>query len=312
MSEQYHRPVLLNEVIEGLNLKPNGIYLDCTLGGGGHSFAILNGEESARLVATDRDADAICAAQERLKPFEGRYVLVKTNFKEYASVLDGLDIGKIDGYLVDLGISSHQIDEAERGFSYRKGDAPLDMRMDRESPFTARDVINGYTEDRLRQIFRDYGEEKFSSSIARNIVRIRQKKQFDTCGELKEAIETAIPAKFRTPACARQVFQAIRIEVNGELDGLSECITGLTRRLKFNGRGCVITFHSLEDRIVKQAFAALSAGCVCPKEFPVCVCGKVREIELVNKKPIMASKEELRENTRSKSAKLRIVRKITE
>ncbi|MGN1078217.1 MAG: 16S rRNA (cytosine(1402)-N(4))-methyltransferase RsmH [Candidatus Gallimonas sp.] len=308
----YHRPVLLEEVIRGLDLKKNGVYFDGTAGGGGHSFAILDREPTATLIATDKDAEAIEAAGGRLKPFEGRFRLVKSDFKGYERVLDGLGVDKLDGFLLDLGISSHQIDDKDRGFSYLKGDAALDMRMDRDSSLTAREVVNGYSEETLYRILKEYGEERFSSAIVRNLVRARAQKPVETCGELKEIVEESIPVKFRTPACARQTFQAIRIEVNGELSGLSECVTGLARRLKKGGRGCVITFHSLEDRIVKQAFAALAQGCTCPKSFPVCVCGKKKEVEPVTKKPITASEEELKENSRSKSAKLRIIEKISE
>lgn len=308
----YHRPVLLEEVIRGLDLKKNGVYFDGTAGGGGHSFAILDREPTATLIATDKDAEAIEAAGGRLKPFEGRFRLVKSDFKGYEKVLDGLGVDKLDGFLLDLGISSHQIDDKDRGFSYLKGDAALDMRMDRDSSLSAREVVNGYSEEKLYRILKEYGEERFSSAIVRNLVRARAQKPVETCGELKEIVEESIPVKFRTPACARQTFQAIRIEVNGELSGLSECVTGLARRLKKGGRGCVITFHSLEDRIVKQAFAALAQGCTCPKSFPVCVCGKKKEVEPVTKKPITASEEELKENSRSKSAKLRIIEKISE
>lgn len=310
MNTEYHRPVLLKEVLEGLNLRDGGIYFDGTAGGGGHSSAILAANSTVKLVATDRDAEAIQAAGERLKQFAGRYELVKANYKEYASVLDGLGIEKIDGLLLDLGISSHQIDDKDRGFSYMKADAPLDMRMDRESALTAETVVNEYSEKALRQIIKDYGEEKFAASIARNIVSKRSEQPVRTCGELKTIIEESIPAKFRSAACARQTFQAIRIEVNGELSGLYECVAGLTRRLKRGGRACVITFHSLEDRIVKNVFNELSADCTCPKYFPVCVCGKKKEVELVNRKPITASEEELNENSRSKSAKLRIANKL--
>lgn len=310
MNTEYHRPVLLREVLEGLNLQSGGIYFDGTAGGGGHSRAILEACPTARLVATDRDAEAIQAAGERLKDFAGRYELVKANYKEYDKVLDGLGIGKIDGFLLDLGISSHQIDDKDRGFSYMKADAPLDMRMDRESALTAETVVNEYSEEALRKIIKDYGEEKFAASIARNIVSKRAEQPIRTCGDLKSVIEESIPAKLRSAACARQTFQAIRIEVNGELNGLYECVAGLTRRLKRGGRACVITFHSLEDRIVKNVFNELSAECTCPKYFPVCVCGKKKEAELVNKKPITASEEELNENSRSKSAKLRIACKL--
>ncbi|MDE7158615.1 MAG: 16S rRNA (cytosine(1402)-N(4))-methyltransferase RsmH, partial [Clostridiales bacterium] len=240
----------------------------------------------------------------------GRYELVKSDYKNYESVLDELGVEKLDGFLLDLGISSHQIDDKERGFSYMKADAPLDMRMDRENAFAAEQVVNEYSEETLKQIIKEYGEEKFAASIARNIVLKRTERPVKTCGELKQIIEESIPAKFRSAACARQTFQAIRIEVNGELNGLSDCVKGLTRRLKKGGRACVITIHSLEDRIVKNVFNELSTECTCPKYFPVCVCGKKKEVELVNKKPITASEEELKENTRSKSAKLRIACKL--
>ena len=209
-----------------------------------------------------------------------------------------------------MGISSKQIDSERRGFAYRMKNAPLDMRMDTGAALSARDVVNGYSEEALRRILREYGEERFASAIVRNIVRRRQTKPIETCGELEELVRDGIPPKFRTPACARQSFQAIRIEVNGELAGLDKCVEGLTRRLKKNGRGCVITFHSLEDRIVKRVFQKLASGCVCPKELPVCVCGKKEEIELVGR--YTASELETKENSRSKSAKLRVVRKITE
>ncbi len=312
MAQFYHRPVLLEETIAGLDLKPNGVYLDGTAGGGGHSYEILSREPTARLIATDKDEEAIAAAKERLKPFEGRFSLYHTDFKNYDEALREEGVGQLDGFLLDLGVSSHQIDDASRGFSYLKEDAPLDMRMDRQSPISAREVVNGYDELSLVRILREYGEERFAPVIARKIVSARAKKEISTCGELARLAEESYPARYRTPACARQTFQAIRIEVNGELEGLRACLKGLVGRLKKGGRGCVITFHSLEDRIVKQTFAELNAACVCPKSFPVCVCGKKREIELVGKQPITASEAELRENSRSKSAKLRIARKITE
>ncbi len=310
MAEFYHRPVLLDEVIAGLNVKENGLYFDGTAGGGGHSFAILESNATARLVATDKDGEAIAAAGERLKPFTGRFTLVRSDFKEYERVLDELGVDKLDGYLLDLGISSHQIDEPLRGFSYRAENAPLDMRMNQDLTLTAETVVNEYPEKELKRILKEYGEEKFTSSIVANIVKEREKERITTCGRLTKIIEGSVPAKFRYQACAKQTYQAIRIEVNGELEGLKECVTGLTRRLKSGGRGCVITFHSLEDRIVKQAFAEMSTGCTCPKSFPVCLCGKKEEIKLVNKKPIIASEEEQKENTRSTCAKLRVVQKI--
>lgn len=306
----YHKPVMLDEVIAGLNVKSNGLYLDCTLGGGGHSYAILSANETARLIGTDRDGEAIAAASERLKPFEGRYLLFKSDYRNFSEVLNRAGADKLDGVLLDFGISSHQIDDESRGFSYRKASAPLDMRMDRDSSFTAEVVVNEYSEEKLNRILRDYGEEKFSALIARNIVKERERERITTCGRLADIIETSIPVKFRSPACARQSFQAIRIEVNSELSGLRECIKGLVKRLNPNGRICILTFHSLEDRIVKETFRELQSDCTCPKQFPVCVCGKKREIELVNKKPIVASDGEREENSRSKCAKLRIARKI--
>ena len=306
----YHKPVMLDEVIAGLNIRPNGVYFDGTVGGGGHSYAILESDPTVRLIGTDRDEEAIEAAAERLKPFEGRFQLYKSDYRKYSEVLRRAGADKLDGVLLDLGISSHQIDDEERGFSYRKASAPLDMRMDRQSGFTAEDVVNDYAEEKLFRILRDYGEERFAGAIARNIVRAREQSRITTCGELADIVEESIPVKFRSPACARQTFQAIRIEVNGELTGLRECIKGLARSLKTGGRICILTFHSLEDRIVKETFRELQSPCTCPKELPVCVCGKKKEVELVNKKPIVASSEEQRENTRSKCAKLRIAQKI--
>ena len=311
MSE-YHRPIMAAEVIAGLDVKDGGIYFDGTAGGGGHSFAILSQNSTARLIATDKDGDAIAEAGRRLASFEGRFILHRTDFKNFEEVFAQEGIDKIDGFLLDLGISSHQIDAEERGFSYRNGNAPLDMRMDMRAEFSAYDVVNGYSEDSLRKILYKYGEEQYASSIARNIVKARSLAPVKTCKELEEIIERSVPAKYRYSACGRKTFQAIRIEVNGELAGLSECVTGLIRRLKRGGRACILTFHSLEDRIVKNVFRELSTGCTCPKEFPVCVCGRKQEIELVARKPLTASEEEIKENSRSKSAKLRIARKIAE
>ena len=306
----YHRPIMVDEVIRGLDVKDGGVYFDGTLGGGNHSYEILAANPTVKIVGTDRDPEAIEEAGKRLNEFRDRAIVVKSDFKDYERVLEELQIEKIDGYLLDLGISSHQIDSERRGFAYRMKNAPLDMRMDTGAALSARDVVNGYSEEALRRILREYGEERFASAIVRRIVRRRQTKPIETCGELEELVRDGIPPKFRTPACARQSFQAIRIEVNGELAGLDKCVEGLTRRLKKNGRGCVITFHSLEDRIVKRVFQKLASGCVCPKELPVCVCGKKEEIELVGR--YTASELETKENSRSKSAKLRVVRKITE
>lgn len=310
MEPFYHAPVMLREVIDGLGIKDGGVYFDGTVGGGGHSFAILSENETVRLIGTDKDAEAISAASARLAPFAGRFGLYKSDFRKYGEVLNRAGADQLDGVLLDFGISSHQIDDTGRGFSYRKASAPLDMRMDRDSSFTAEIVVNEYPEDKLFRILRDYGEEKFASSIARNIVRKREISRITTCGELAEAVEESIPVRLRSPACARQTFQAIRIEVNGELTGLGECIRGLVRRLKPGGRICILTFHSLEDRIVKETFRDLNSDCTCPKSLPVCVCGKRRELLLVNRKPITASEAEQRENSRSKCAKLRIAEKI--
>ena len=306
----YHTPVMLDEVISGLAIKPRGVYFDGTVGGGGHSFAILESDPTVRLIGTDRDGEAIEAASERLKPFEGRFQLYKSDYRKYSEVLKRAGADRLDGVLLDLGISSHQIDDEERGFSYRKASAPLDMRMDRQSDFTAEDVVNEYAEEKLFRILRDYGEERFAGAIASNIVRRRETSRITTCGELASIVEESIPLKFRSPACARQTFQAIRIEVNGELTGLRECIKGLVRHLKPGGRICILTFHSLEDRIVKETFRELQTPCTCPPQFPVCVCGKKKEVELVNKKPITAGAEETELNSRSKCAKLRIACRI--
>ncbi len=301
---------MLDEVISGLAIKPRGVYFDGTVGGGGHSFAILESDPTVRLIGTDRDEEAIGAASERLKPFEGRFQLYKSDYRKYSEVLKRAGADRLDGVLLDLGISSHQIDDEERGFSYRKASAPLDMRMDRQSDFTAEDVVNEYAEEKLFRILRDYGEERFAGAIASNIVRRRETFRITTCGELASIVEESIPLKFRSPACARQTFQAIRIEVNGELTGLRECIKGLVRHLKPGGRICILTFHSLEDRIVKETFRELQTPCTCPPQFPVCVCGKKKEVELVNKKPITAGAEETELNSRSKCAKLRIACRI--
>lgn len=309
MSE-YHVPIMVNEVIEGLALKDGGVYFDGTAGGGGHSHAILSGNPTVRLIATDKDGEAIEETTRRLAPFQGRFSLHHSDFKAFERVLEEEGIGKLDGFLLDLGISSRQIDSSERGFAYKLKDAPLDMRMDTGRPFSAKDVVNGYSEEALRRILKEYGEERFAGAIAKNIVRYRNKREIETCGELEELVREGIPAKFRSAACARQSFQAIRIEVNGELTGLGECVKKLVRRLKRGGRGCILTFHSLEDRIVKQTFKNLASGCTCPKEFPVCVCGKSEEIRLLGR--FVASEEEIKENSRSKSAKLRVIEKISE
>lgn len=312
MSGFSHYPVMLEECMEGLAPERGGIYFDGTLGGAGHSYEILKRSSPAgRLIATDLDDEAIAAATKRLSPFEGRFSIHKSNFKNYSQVLDEEGVELLDGVMLDFGISSHQIDEPERGFSYMRGDAPLDMRMDTSSPLTAEDVINDYPQKELARILKEYGEEKFAPQIAANVVKARERSRIKTCGEFVKIIEESIPKKFQQngPA-ARKSFQAVRIEVNGELDGLYEAVLGLTRRLKSGGRIAILTFHSLEDRIVKNAFRYLETDCICPKELPVCVCGKKKEIEVLTKKPIVASPKEMVINSRSRSAKLRVAERI--
>lgn len=306
-----HIPVMKKECIEGLAIKSGGVYFDGTVGGGGHSYAILSSDPTVRLVGTDLDGEAIAAATERLSPFKGRFTIYKSNFKDFERVFGEEGIDKIDGALLDLGVSSHQIDDGERGFSYRSKSSPLDMRMNTDQALTAKDVVNGYPPERLKRVIEEYGEEKFASQIVKNIVLARSRKEITTCGELADIIEKSIPLKFRFGApCERKTFQAIRIEVNGELDGLYDCIIKLVRRLKRGGRIAVLTFHSLEDRIVKEAFRELETDCICPKNIPVCVCGKKREIKILTRKPITAGEDEAANNTRSKCAKLRIAEKV--
>ncbi len=307
---EYHLPVLYREVLEGLMVKGGGVYLDCTVGGGGHSFGILSAGEDVRLIGIDRDGDALAEAEKRLAPFAGRFSLHRANYKDYERILEEEEVPALDGVLIDLGISSHQIDDESRGFAYRSEDAPLDMRMDTRQALTAEEVVNGYSEEALRRIFREYGEERFASSIARRIALERKKSPVRTTGALRRLVEEGIPPKFRSAACARKVFQAVRIEVNGELEGLRTCIEGLIGRLKPAGRICILTFHSLEDRIVKEVFRDKSTACTCPPNFPVCVCGRKQEIEIITAKPLTASEEEIAKNSRSKCAKLRIARRL--
>lgn len=297
--------------MQGLRLKEGGIWFDGTVGGGGHSYEILKRTSpSGQLIATDLDENAIAAASERLSEFSGRFRIYKNNYKNFAAVLSEAGVSELDGVLLDFGVSSFQLDERERGFSYMQ-DAPLDMRMDAKAPLTAEDVVNGYAEEELAKILKEYGEERFAKNIARNVAAARKKSRIRTTGELAKIVEASIPAKFRQNGpCARKTFQAIRIEVNGELDGLEEAVKGLARRLKKGGRICILTFHSLEDRIVKNAFRELATDCICDKSLPVCVCGKKKEIEIITHKPQTASAEELQNNSRAKSAKLRIAEKI--
>lgn len=307
-----HIPVMLNECLEGLNIKADGTYVDGTVGGAGHSIEIVKRlSENGRLICVDKDEDALKAAGERLAPYKDRVTFIHDDYKNLVNELDSIGVGKVDGILLDLGVSSYQLDNAERGFSYMK-DAPLDMRMDRSQRISAHEVVNGYTESELARILFDYGEEKLARQIARNIVRARSEKPIETTLELAKIVEGTYPAKTRWKFGhpAKRTFQAIRIEVNDELSSLGEAVTAMARRLEKGGRMAVITFHSLEDRIVKSAFKELSLACTCPPDFPVCVCGKVQEVELVNKKPITASEEELENNSRSQSAKLRVIEKL--
>lgn len=305
-----HRSVLLDECIEGLAIRPNGIYVDGTAGGGGHSFAIASKLKEGKLIAIDRDEAAIAAASERLAPLGERALVVRSNFYDLTAVLDTLQISEIDGLLLDLGVSSHQFDEAERGFSYRN-DAPLDMRMDRRQQKSAYEVVNTYSEEALKRILYEYGEERFAPRIAARIVRERENEPIRTTGQLSELIKAAIPAANRDVGHpAKRSFQAIRIEVNGELDVIAPTIESAVSRMKTGGRIAIITFHSLEDRIVKQAFANLAKGCTCPKSLPVCVCGNRPKVRIISRKPILPGEEELLENPRSHSAKLRVVEKL--
>ena len=306
-----HRSVLLDECIEGLAIKPEGVYVDGTAGGGGHSYHIAERLTTGRLIAIDRDEAAIAAATARLSPFSERATVYRSNFSEVSHVLDDLGIDTIDGMLLDLGVSSYQLDTAERGFSYQ-ADAPLDMRMDRRNEKTAYTVVNTYSEEALKNILFTYGEEKFSARIARKIVQAREIAPIATTKELSDLIKSAMPAAAREGGHhpAKRSFQAIRIEVNGELDAIVPALKGAMARLNRGGRLAVITFHSLEDRIVKQAFAEMAEGCTCPKSLPICVCGHKPVAKIITRKPILPSAVELEENPRSRSAKLRVAEKL--
>ena len=311
MDEAKHVSVLLNECIENLNIKPSGIYLDGTLGMGGHSYQIASRLTTGRLICIDRDETAIERAGKRLAPFADKITLVHGNFCDAAQILDSLNIPEVDGMLFDLGVSSPQLDETWRGFSYMH-DAPLDMRMDQSRPTSAADVVNGYSEQELTRILFEYGEERFAPRIAREICRARESAPLRTTAELSELVKNAIPKKAREGGHhpAKRTFQAIRIEVNGELACIEPSLRTAVQALKPGGRGVVITFHSLEDRITKQTFADLAKGCVCPPDFPVCVCGRKPVVRVVNRKPIIASAAELEENPRARSAKVRIIEKL--
>ena len=303
-----HKSVLLNETIDGLNIKPDGIYVDGTLGGGGHAYEVCRrlGEKGS-IVGIDQDAAAIEAASARLKDFGEKVTIVRSNYCDMKSKLHELGIDKVDGIVLDLGVSSYQLDTAERGFSYRE-DAPLDMRMDTRQKMTARDIVNDYTEADLYRVIRDYGEDKFAKNIAKHIVQARAVKPVETTAELSEIIRASIPMKFQKKSGhpAKRTFQAIRIELNRELDVLRDSLDDMIDLLNPGGRLCIITFQSLEDRIVKSAFRKNENPCTCPPDFPVCVCGKKSKVSIITKKPILPSEEELEYNSRSKSAKLRI------
>lgn len=333
--EFVHIPVLLNEVIESLQIKPNGIYVDCTVGGAGHSSEIVKKlSKNGILIAFDKDIDAINAASLRLKEFcqvvvltldelsnfdfskyDNRLiplaVIIKSDFKNFKSALEQLKIDGVDGVLIDLGISSHQIDCAERGFSFRQ-EAKLDMRMDQSATLTAADIVNNYTEQQLADIFFRYGEEEFARSIAKNIVKFRVNNPIETTLQLNDIVENSMPKKvvFSRGGAAKKVFQALRIVVNGELDGLDTLLVNVVEKLNIHARFSVISFHSLEDRIVKQTFKELARECICPPNIPICVCGHKSKVKLITKKPIIASEEELKINSRSASAKLRVVEKV--
>lgn len=307
-----HVSVLLAEAIDALAIDPRGTYVDCTAGGGGHSFEIASRLDGGRLISIDRDSDAVGVVTERLAKFGDSVTVVRRNYGDVASVLDELGITEINGILWDLGVSSYQLDEAERGFSYM-ADAPLDMRMDKSAALSAYDVVNSYPELELCRVIYEYGEEKFAGRIARRIVERREDKAIETTLELSGIIENAIPEKNRRTEHkhpAKRTFQAIRIEVNGELSSIAPSIEAGIERLVPGGRAAVITFHSLEDRIVKNTFADAAKGCICPPDFPVCVCGIKPKVRLVSKKPILPSEEELRVNPRARSAKLRVAEKL--
>ena len=303
-----HKSVLLNETIDGLNIKPDGIYVDGTLGGGGHAYEVCRrlGEKGS-IVGIDQDAAAIEAASARLKDFGEKVTIIRSNYCDMKSKLQEQGIDKVDGIMLDLGVSSYQLDTADRGFSYRE-DAPLDMRMDTRQKMTARDIVNDYTEADLYRVIRDYGEDKFAKNIAKHIVQARAVKPVETTAELSEIIRASIPMKFQKKSGhpAKRTFQAIRIELNRELDVLRDSLDDMIDLLNPGGRLCIITFHSLEDRIVKSAFRKNENPCTCPPDFPVCVCGKKSKGSIITKKPILPSEEELEYNSRSKSAKLRI------
>lgn len=308
-----HYSVLLNETIENLNIKPDGIYVDGTLGGGGHAYQVASRlSEKGRLIGIDQDADAIAAAGERLKEFGDKITIIRSNYANMKEELHRIGVEKVDGIVLDLGVSSFQLDTPERGFTYRDENAPLDMRMDDRQSLTAKDIVNGYSEMDLYRIIRDYGEDKFAKNIAKHIVQERAKKLIETTGELTEIIRASIPMKVQVTGGhpAKRTFQAIRIELNKELEVLQDNLDDMIDLLNPGGRICIITFHSLEDRIVKTNFKRNENPCTCPSDFPVCVCGKKSKGKVVTRKPILPSEEELEVNSRSKSAKLRVFERV--
>lgn len=307
-----HVSVLLDETIENLDIKPDGIYVDGTLGGAGHAREVCKRlGENGRFIGIDQDEEAIAVSTKRLEEFGEKVTIVKNNYVHMKQVLQAQGIDKVDGIVLDLGVSSYQLDNAERGFSYME-DAPLDMRMDREQPITAKDIVNRYPEAELVRIIKDYGEERYARNIARNILREREKKEIETTGQLVDIIRSSMPAKARNGKGhpAKRTFQAIRIECNQELEVLREALDDMIDLLNDGGRLCIITFHSLEDRMVKNSFRKAEQPCTCPPDFPVCVCGKKSKGKVVTRKPILPSEEEIKENSRSKSAKLRVFKKV--
>ncbi len=304
----YHTSVLLRETVEALKIRPDGVYVDGTLGGGGHSYEICKRlSQKGRLIGIDQDAAAIEAASARLGEFKNKVTLIRSNYCEMKKILTDIGVTAVDGILLDLGVSSHQLDTADRGFTYRE-DAPLDMRMDQRQARTAKDIVNGYSEMELYRIIRDYGEDRFAKNIAKHIVQARQEKPLCTTGELVEVIKAAVPAKIRAVGGhpAKKTFQAIRIELNNELGVLQDSLDDMIELLDNGGRICIITFHSLEDRIVKNGFREKENPCTCPKDFPVCVCGKHPLGRVITRKPILPGEEEIEANSRAKSAKLRV------
>lgn len=304
-----HTSVLLTETIEHLNIRPEGTYVDGTLGGGGHAAWVCRRlSDTGRFIGIDQDEDAIKAASENLKPFGDKVTVIRSNYEHMRSALLQVSVDKVDGILLDLGVSSYQLDDPDRGFTYRVEDAPLDMRMDQRQAMTAKDVVNGYSEMELYRIIRDYGEDRFAKNIAKHIVQARQDKPIETTGQLNEVIRAAIPARVRASGGhpSKRTYQAIRIELNRELEVLANSLDDMIDLLHPGGRICIITFHSLEDRIVKSSFKKNENPCTCPSDFPVCVCGAVSKGKVITRKPILPGEQEMEENPRSKSAKLRV------